>query len=63
MDREELKRLTLRDLDWLERLVIDYRGGILGQPCGHTLQDIELVVKDMRQRFDQANGILEDTVA
>jgi hypothetical protein len=59
MDREELKRLTLRDLDWLERLVIDYRGGILGQPAGHTLQDIELVVKDMRRRFDLANGKMD----
>jgi hypothetical protein len=52
LNRELVRQRTIRDLNWLERLVKDYRNGLEGKSCQHSLQDIELVVKEMRERLD-----------
>lgn len=57
MNREEVRARTIRDLDWLIRCAKDYQRGLEGRPCQHTLQDIELVVKEMRERFDALRAI------
>lgn len=56
MNREEVRDRTIRDLAWLIRCAEDYRRGLEGKPCQHSLQDIELVVKEMRERLDRLSA-------
>lgn len=51
-----LKAAVLRDLDWVESVVEDYRLGIRGLPTTHGLQDLEHAVTGIRERIEKAKA-------